>query len=303
MKNTKNKLQEGASFSTKRNRSDGLWGFFILTYVLMLLTWGVLAIFQMGVASSTSTDAPTSPLAMSLYFLGGFTPSIAGFVMAYRQHGRAGLRDLWKRSIQFNLGGKWYLAIISIPLIVQVGTGLIFKVQGGDFVRPEFLDQPVLMIVLVISIFVGGALLEEFGWRGFAQDRVLARWGVVRGSLILGMMWAPWHLPLFFVPGTGQQQMGNPVLMFFAYAVQVVSFSILFSWIYSNTRRSIWGAMLFHFMINFSATMMIYIAEVSMKFMYFTNAGMYLLLAVIFVLFTREKTQPAVKESHLEYAD
>ena len=91
----------------KKNHSDGLWEFFIITFILMLSTWGVLAFFQMSVAGTANQEASTSILAMILYLVGGFTPSIAGFIMAYRQEGRAGFRDLWKRFTQFNLGFKW----------------------------------------------------------------------------------------------------------------------------------------------------------------------------------------------------
>lgn len=283
------KSQEVIKVSTDNHRFAGLTSFFILTYALMLLSWGLLAILQMPVATSTNTSAPTSALAMVLYFFGGFTPSIAGFIMAYRLHGRAGLRDMWKRFTQFNLGGRWYLAMIGIPFLVQAGTALIFKMQGGDFVKPALLDQPASLIPLAIGIFVGGPLSEEFGWRGFAQDRVQERWGELKGSVILGLVWAFWHLPLFFAPGTGQQQTGNPALMFPVYAIYVVAMTLLITLAYNNTNRSIWGAIFFHFTLNFGAVVLITISEIADSFLYITNAGMMILLAVIVILFTRDK--------------
>jgi len=282
------------TLSKNNTHSDGMWAFFILTYVLMLLTWGALAIFQMPVASAANTDEPTSALAMALYFFGGFTPSIAGIVMTYRQQGRAGLRDMWKRLTQFNLSARWYLVIVAVPFIIQAGAALIYKLQGGEFVRSNLFDQSTGLVPLfiLISIFIGGPLSEEFGWRGFAQDRVQARWGSLKGSIVLGLAWALWHLPLFFAPGTGQQQTGNPALMIPVFTIWVVSMSILYSWVYNNTNRSLWGAVFFHFMTGLGSNVLLSITEITDRFMYMANAIMWALLAVIFVFFVRRKDEP-----------
>ncbi len=275
--------------STDKDRSDGLWSFFVLTFSLALLTWGVLAISQMNVASTANTAASTSPLAMILYLLGGFTPSIAGFVMAYRLQGRKGLGNMWQRFRQFNVAARWYLTMAAIPLFVQAATALIYALLGGEFVRPAFLNQPASLIPLVIATFLFGPLSEEFGWRGFAQDRVQARWGNLKGSLILGFLWSLWHLPLFFVLGSGQQETGNPALIFPAFTIQVMAMTILYTWIYNNTNRSIGGAIVFHFMINFGAVLMLASSEISAGFLYIANAGVMVLLAVMVQFFVRNK--------------
>lgn len=233
----------------------------------MLLTWGVLAIFQMSVINTADTTTSTSPLAMTLLMLGGFTPSIAGWIMAYRQHGRDGLRDLWKRFTQFNVGIKWYLIMVLIPFLVQTGTALIYKLQGGTFVRSELLEQPASLILFAIAIFIGGPISEEFGWRGFAQDRVQARWGQLKGSIILGVVWALWHLPLFFVPGSGQQQTGNPAIMVPMFSLNVVAMTALITLVYNKTNRSLWGAIFFHFALNFGANILLASSEVSAGFL------------------------------------
>ncbi len=226
---------------TNSIRSDGLWAFFGLTFLIMLLTWGIMAVFQIGAATATDTDAAPSALGMALFLLGGFSPSIAGAIMAWRLQGREGLRDLWKRFIQFNLGGAWYLAIIGLPLLWGTVQAIVFTLRGGVFVRPMFLDQPLSIVSIVIMIFTFGPLSEEFGWRGFGLDRVLARWNALVASLTLGVFWALWHLPLFFVLGTSQQMMGDPIPMFTAFAVEVLAMTVLFTWIYANTERSLWG--------------------------------------------------------------
>ena len=241
----------------ENSKSDGLWAFFILTYVLTCLTWGVMAVFQMRAAAATDTDVPPSALGLVLFLLGGFTPTIAGAIMAWRVQGRDGLRDLWKRFIQFRLGGAWYLAILGLPLLVRGLQAAVFALRGGVFVEPPFVAQPLSLIGLTIMMFLFGPFSEEFGWRGFALDRLLERWSALPSSLILGVLWAFWHLPLFFIPGTGQQQMGNPMPMFTGFAVEVVAMSVLLTWLYVNTACSIWGAILFHMALNYTSNLLL----------------------------------------------
>jgi membrane protease YdiL (CAAX protease family) len=222
-----------ASTSYENKKSDGLYAFFILTYALMLLTWGIMAVFQMRAAAATDTAAPPSAFGMVLFLLGGFSPTIAGAIMAWRVQGRDGLRDLWKRFIQFRLGGVWYwylVVILGLPLLVRGLQAVVFALRGGTFVEPPFVAQPVSLIGLTVMMFLFGPFSEEFGWRGFALDRLLTRWNALISSLMLGVLWAFWHLPLFFIPGTSQQQMGNPVAMFTGFAVEVVAMSVLFTW-------------------------------------------------------------------------
>jgi membrane protease YdiL (CAAX protease family) len=276
-----------SSNSKDSTQSDGIWGFFILTSVLTIIFWGIPAVFQMSVINTADTSTETTPLAMLLLMLGGFVPSIAGLIMAYRANKRAGLRDLWKRFLQFNLGAKWYLVMIVIPVIIAAGTMVMYALQGGVFVRPEFLNQPVTLIPLVISIFIGGPLSEEFGWRGFALDRLQTRWGVIKSSIILGLAWAVWHLPLFLIPGTGQYALGNPALMFPIYVFYVIGMTIAMTWAYNNTKRSIWGAIFFHFTLNFTANIQLLISELKPRSLYIGNAIMTIFVAAILIVLIR----------------
>jgi len=268
----------------ENSKSNGLWAFFILTYVLTCLTWGVMAVFQMRAAAATDTDVPPSALGLALFLLGGFTPSIAGAIVAWRVEGRDGLRDLWRRFVQFRLGGVWYLAILGLPLLVRGLQATVFALQGGTFVEPPFVAQPLSLIGLTIMMFLFGPFSEEFGWRGFALDRLLERWTGLASSLILGVLWAFWHLPLFFIPGTAQQQMGNPMPMFTGFGVEVVAMSVLLTWLYVNTTRSIWGAILFHMLLNYTSNLVLMVTGGTMGLAtHLTGTVVLVVLAVIVV--------------------
>jgi len=280
--------------------SDGLWTFFILTYALTLLTWGVLAIFQMRVAAATATDAAPSAVAVILWLSGGFTPTVAGVMMTWRKQGRTGLRDLGKRFTQFKLGFTWYCVIIGIPLVVQIVRAAVFSLRGGDFVRPEILAEPANLVAIIIFAFIVGSLSEEFGWRGFAQDRVLARWGAGKGSLILGLAWAFWHLILYFIPGTNQQQGGNPLISFSTFALQVLSMTLIFTWIHNNTNRSLWGAIFFHFVINYSDGFFAAVAEGAGAAEHLAGVVSWIVLAGSVFAFTRSQRQSEREGHHPE---
>lgn len=93
------------------------------------------------------------------------------------------------------------------------------------------------MMLVVLGIVNG----EEIGWRGFALPRMQARHSPLIANLLLGILWATFHLPLFWTPGSSQREIG-----LLAYPVITVMGGILFGWIYNNTRGSLLLAYLFH---------------------------------------------------------
>ena len=96
-----------------------------------------------------------------------------------------------------------------------------------------------------------GPLPEEMAWRGYVLDGLQARWNALIASLILGIAWTLWHLPLFLIEGSYQYGLGIGTPQFWLFVLGMVPQSILMTWIYNNNRRSTVTAVLFHFMINF----------------------------------------------------
>jgi len=116
----------------------------------------------------------------------------------------------------------------------------------------QIITQPQMLLEIVINTFLIGALSEEIGWRGYALDKALERWSALRSSLVIGIFWFAWHLPLFTVPGTLQQQWGWFTPMFWVYLLTIVLLSILFTWISLHNRASVLSAVLLHFFYNFT---------------------------------------------------
>jgi membrane protease YdiL (CAAX protease family) len=98
---------------------------------------------------------------------------------------------------------------------------------------------------MVVATIFGGPLGEEIGWRGYALPRLTERFGLARASLALGLIWACWHLPVFFIPGLDQYGQSFPV-----YVLQVTALSVAMAWLYVHTNGSLLLAILMHSAIN-----------------------------------------------------
>jgi membrane protease YdiL (CAAX protease family) len=113
--------------------------------------------------------------------------------------------------------------------------------------------QPLSIISYLLFLFVFGPLPEELGWSGYALDGLQSKRSALMASLIIGFVWAVWHLPLFFMEGTFQsEQIGFATPAFWWYMLPTLPISVLDTWIYNNANRSTLSAVLLHFMVNVS---------------------------------------------------
>jgi len=112
----------------------------------------------------------------------------------------------------------------------------------------QLLAHPAAIIpTFLIGFFFGGAVSEEFGWRGFALGRLLKHYSAWKSSLLLGVVWGFWHTPLFLVAGVSQER-----LSLTPYIINVVLLSFLFTWLHQNTQGNIMMALLLHASVNLS---------------------------------------------------
>jgi membrane protease YdiL (CAAX protease family) len=101
-------------------------------------------------------------------------------------------------------------------------------------------------------VFLLGPLLEEPGWRGYALDRLQTLGSAFTASVILGLLWAAWHLPQFFIPGSYHHTLGFWTLAFWLFVLTAISISVLITWIYRYNERSVFAAILLHASVNFT---------------------------------------------------
>jgi membrane protease YdiL (CAAX protease family) len=97
---------------------------------------------------------------------------------------------------------------------------------------------------------LGGPLFEEIGWRGFALVRMQALHGPLLASVILGVLWALWHLPEFLVPFWAASSGGGGILGIILFIITAITFTIVITWVFNNTRASVLLAILVHTSID-----------------------------------------------------
>jgi membrane protease YdiL (CAAX protease family) len=162
------------------------------------------------------------------------------------------VRELGRRLILWRVGTRWYAVALLLPAAQTLTTFGLFLLFGGErqsqssapslAIGPE--GTPIwLRIAALMAMFSLGfdGLGEELGWRGFALPRLLRRFSPLMASVIMGAVWAVWHVPMALTAGSPMS--GIP---FHHHLSHMFAVSILFTWIFQNTRGSILLAILFH---------------------------------------------------------
>jgi membrane protease YdiL (CAAX protease family) len=187
-----------------------------------------------------------------LQYAGGAGPVVAALILIHFFERPEAQRDFWMRTIDpRRMPWRWLLlALLIHPAIVLVA-GSAEWVAGGEVVLGPAAESGVLAFVgLVFFVFVLGPLPEEMGWRGVALDRLQLRMSPLWASLLLGIIWSAWHLPLFLIDGTFQNQLGLGSFRFWVFLADMIPLTIIITWIYNHTDRSTLSAVFVHFSGN-----------------------------------------------------
>lgn len=173
-----------------------------------------------------------------------FGPFVAALWLTGRQGGREGIRKLLKRGWSLDFDKRWLLPAVLLMPAVGLITVAVMAVVGlpiqWEFAAPWQALVPTFFVILLLN-----ALPEEYGWRGYALGPLLDRNSALAASLILGLLWGLWHLPLHFIEGTVQSAI--PVYQFL---IQQMVLAILYTWLFNNTRGAVSVAILFHAVAN-----------------------------------------------------
>jgi len=162
--------------------------------------------------------------------------------------GKAGVLRLLKRYVLWRAGILWYVfVLLGIPVLVLLGFFILpGAVAAFHAPAPSFVLNYLELFALV---FFAVALFEEPGWRGFALPRLQQRPGPLVGTLVLGLLWALWHLPLFlFDPGYGGVGTGFAGFMvpYATFVLGTLALTVIFTWVFNNTHGSLLLVMLLH---------------------------------------------------------
>ena len=224
-----------------------LTSFFILAFTItwtLQLTGIVLASQQSMVLSNETnflyfTDflkmklPPAQLLAYGLFTL-GMGPLISAILVTSITEGKSGLKNLWQQCTKWNVGIKWYLIALGLPILLSVvSVGIGWLASGGQLTYTLKLPvEKFIPFFLYMLIFTG--ISEEPGWRGFALPRLQSRYNAEKASWILGILWGIWHFP-FIIYYTYHAGVVPLLFSFLGLTLGIVGWTLVNTWIYNNT--------------------------------------------------------------------
>jgi membrane protease YdiL (CAAX protease family) len=273
--------------NVKKNDMKHVWLFFAVAYAFSWIFWIPDALAAHGM----NLPAGMAKFLASPYNPAAFGPLVAAIVLTLILQGWKGILALLKKGIDFRFKKVWLVAILLLPLVIFAGGTLLSILSGAT--KPDFsvvLNPAYMFIAFFVIFLTGGPLEEEFGWRGYALPRLQSRFGALTSSVILGLFWWFWHLPLVFIPG---RFMTDNLLLFLALSVEFTLTSILFTWIYNNTNGSILSVLLLHSTMNWS--IWLFLPGMKINFSIICYTVFLLIIAVLVII----RVWGAARLSHL----
>ncbi len=216
--------------------------FFVIAYVFSWTIGGLLVADYHGAIS----------VPKELHYVSAFGPTIAALIVTAIIGGRIGLADLWRRIVRVHVGWRWWLIGVGTPLALGFAVVLVYVLSNSVwpqlrlFGEVDYLGDigPLAALALWIATYGFG---EEIGWRGFALHRMESI-GWVKAAIVIGLLWGGWHLPYFFYKANF---IALGVGGFVFYLVSILMGSILLSWMYRGSGRSILLVALWHGLFDY----------------------------------------------------
>lgn len=227
--------------------------------LVFAISWGgiLLVIGGPGAIPGSGEQIERLTLPVLLALFAG--PSIGGIVMTGIASGRAGFRELLSRLLLWRVSLRWYAAaILFAPFLVTTVLVALALLSPAFIPAVVTADNKVTLVLFGMGWgLLGGGLLEELGWTGFAAPKLRRRHSALTTALIVGFLWGTWHILIaLWMGGSFAEGQWTPylrgVLVF--YLAALPAFRVLLVWIYDRT-ESLLLVMLMH--ASFSASMLI----------------------------------------------
>ena len=224
---------------------DSPWTYFLFTIIFSWTFWCVLLLQR-----NKPNFTPYGPL----FYIGGVAPFLSAITLTYLAQGRSNAISLVKNTLSFtSLTIKGLLIILVLSTVSNILSVLIRKPPDAQFIAMELslgTVVPWFTFLFIVSI------IEETGWRGYALPRLLVQYSPLVSSLILGVVWATWHIPLFLIPGTWQNGLGFMTPAFISYMLQIIPRTYLMTWVFIRTGNNPASAVLYHQFTNMTGELL-----------------------------------------------
>lgn len=244
-------------------KKNSLIVFFVMSYLITIIS---VVIINFGTIVSIN---------LIFFYISIWSPTISAIIIAGIIGGWSEIKRLLSGFLKWNVGGFWYFAGFFLMIGPLIFT-LFYLLFGGEAPgNPELTGG--LIFITLINTLINGPLSEEAGWRGFALPRLESRFGSLISSLILGIIWACWHLPFYFI----EQRMP-----FYIFIILVIVITILMTWGYNSTKGSLLITVIFHFSFNFNGAFITGILGLLPMMIFYIGGsvmiGIYVIVVIIF---------------------
>jgi membrane protease YdiL (CAAX protease family) len=219
-----------------------LLSFFSLTFIF---SWILFAVAGAILNSTGNAPAGVAAIGGLLFIPGAIVPSLVAIGLT-RAQGRSEFLSLLKGITEWRRDVRWYVFALGYMVVIKLAAATFYRLATGTW--PLFGQIPWFLMAIAIAFSTLVQAGEEIGWRAFALPRMAQRFGLPAASVILGLIWASWHLPFFFIPGSD-----NFGQSFWMYLMAVTAISVALAWLYWRTDRSLLLVMITHASINNTA--------------------------------------------------
>ena len=128
-------------------------------------------------------------------------PTLAAFLITAFTEGKLGVKALWRRFWNRNLSIKWLLVtLLGFEVLKLLANLAVRTIDGQPYPIIDTANPFSMTITVFLATFISSGMGEEFGWRGYVLTRLQAKWNALTSSIVLGLLWAAWHIPAFITP-------------------------------------------------------------------------------------------------------
>jgi uncharacterized protein len=250
--------------------------FFVLVFALSVPFWVA------GAIADRFGFEPELPMNLQVSSLMVICPLVAAAILIFRVEGFDGIMRLLMRALDYRsmTNRRWYAAIVFLNAAILLGAYGITVTLGWP---PPRLHVPQLALPLLLLIFLVSAVCEETGWTGYATDPLQDRWSQLTAGLIIGSLWAVWHVvPLV-------QASYSPAWIAWK-SLETLSARFLIVWIYNSTGKSVFAAVVFHAVSNVGFSLFI---DLSSRYYIAVVAVLTAITAAIVTIPSRAHPAPA----------
>jgi len=275
---------------TKRNP----WKFFLLTFAYSWILWIPSVLDGIGVKLPFNVTGYSTVVVI----IGAFAPLFATITLLGRESGWKGIKAFFKQAFDFRIKPLYIIIALALPLVIHAIAHYLAPIFGFEVAQTLFpadiSTSPIVLAIpyFILMLIIGGGQ-EEFGWRCFAQEPLQRKLGVIPASLLIGLIWGFWHLPLWFMAGDGHSSYS-----FLAFVLMTTSISLMYAWLYNSSGKKLLVVIIFHAMNNTAAPLIPFLHGIEGKpeSAYWVYAAVNVLIGIIFAFILNKEQKKKEKK-------